>query len=204
MRKIAWITLFTLILISHVFSASYYRGMPVGATVGTYHDLSVETIYSTSENDTQGVPFDLASETVSSGAGRIIANWTVNSNYLPLTVNVKAEDLKLFGGDVSIPYGLRFSYSYPVFGEGTGSADSNGGYFLIKSENFSDSQYGVSFTFSRNEVAETQAQGIHSIDMPIRIFIPQEKQNEIMRNGESYPDGLYTATVTVTIDGGEL
>ena len=199
MRKLICFTSLVLIILSNVFSAEYYRGMPVGATVGTYHDLSVETIYSTSENDTQGVPFDLASETVSSGSGRVIANWTINSNYLPLTVSVVADDLQLFGGDEKIPYGLRFSYSYPAFGEGTGGSTSNNGYFLIGSESFNNSEYGKSFTFS-----ETQEQGIHSIDMPIRIYIPQNEQSEILNNSESYPDGLYTATVTVTIEGREL
>ena len=204
MRKIACLTILTLILLSNAFSADtdythYYRGMPVGATVGAYHDLSVETIYSSSESDSQGVPFDLASDTVSSGSGRIIASWTINSNYLPLTVKVKAEDLKLFGGDETIPYGLRFSYSYPKFGEGTGDATSVDSYFLIGSESFGNSEYGDNFTFS-----ETQEQGMHSIDMPIRIYSPQDKPHEIVNNGDSYPAGLYTATVTVTIEGGEL
>ena len=204
MRKIACLTILTLILLSNAFSADtdythYYRGMPVGATVGAYHDLSVETIYSSSESDSQGVPFDLASDTVSSGSGRIIASWTINSNYLPLTVSVDAEDLQFFGGDEKIPYGLRFSYSYPEFGEGTGSATSVDGYFLIGSDGFDNHEYGKNYTFSA-----MQEQGIHSIDMPIRIYIPQDKQNEIVNNGDSYPDGLYTATVTVKIEGEEL
>lgn len=180
------------------------RQIHVSGVLGDMHSISVTPISSTSIDSAEGMPFDLRSEDVAAQPGRRIATWSLHSNYLPVTLKVDADDLKFTsnGTVATVPYVLRFAYSYPVYSTSeTGESESEleSGFFFIGSEG-AHAEYGKTYTFG----AEEELQGLEVISSPesdIRFFLALP-DGKTIDDDTIYPPGdPYVATVTLTIEG---
>ena len=69
------------------------RSMAIQGVLGDVHTITVTPI-SASEEGGDGMPFSLLADDVASSPGHTIANWTMMTNYLPVTVSVAAEHLE--------------------------------------------------------------------------------------------------------------
>lgn len=180
------------------------RQIHVSGVLGDMHSISVTPISSTSIDSAEGMPFDLRSEDVAAQPGRRIATWSLHSNYLPVTLKVDADDLEFTSSNgtvATVPYVLRFAYSYPVYSTSeTGESESEleSGFFFIGSEG-ATAEYGKTYTFG----AEEELQGLEVISSPesdIRFFLALP-EGEIDKDDIYPPGDPYVATVTLTIEG---
>lgn len=176
------------------------RQIHVSGVLGDMHSISVTPISSTSIDSAEGMPFDLRSEDVAAQPGRRIATWSLHSNYLPVTLKVDAGDLEFSSSNetvATVPYVLRFAYSYPVYETGKSEPKLKSGFFYIGSENATG--YEKEYTFGE----EVELQGLEVISSPesdIRFFLALP-EGEIDKDDIYPPGDPYVATVTLTIEG---
>lgn len=193
MKKVILLALLFFISIVPGFAEPETRSFPIGASVGNFHQVIV-----TGETSSEK-PIDLNSDQVRDvQVGECVGLWSIYSNYHPLTVEIEAADLTEGSiTDSSIPYLLKFSYSYAIYDNGAFKENAQG-IFYVKSTTCNTVD-GVqveednSFTF----VAAQQPQGISSVDQEIRLIVPEGNISENAKHGN------YSATVTITITGGE-
>ena len=163
----------------------------------------------------EGVPFDIEDATLNptdSSGGRLIGNWSLTSNSLPVNLSISADDLtQIVVNDderepiteVSIPYILRFSFSYPVYDtNGKWTHNEIGSFYVcssgvdsVKLES-SDIPTGADsdgiYRFEENPLTP-QKLTINQSDL--RILIPS-----YARSYQNYSPGTYNATVTLTME----
>ena len=161
----------------------------------------------------EGVPFNIEDDTVNptdSSGGRLIGNWSLTSNSLPVNLSVTADDLTLIINDDAgqtttgiIPYILRFSFSYPIYDtNGNWSYNEIGSFYVCSSSvvsvelKSSDIPTGAdsdgSYRFEENPLTP-QKLTINQSDL--RILIPS-----YARLYQNYSPGTYNATVTLTME----
>lgn len=161
----------------------------------------------------EGVPFNIEDDTVNptdSSGGRLIGNWSLTSNSLPVNLSVTADDLTLIINDDAgqtttgiIPYILRFSFSYPIYDtNGNWSYNEIGSFYvcstsvdsaeLLKSDIPTDADSDGIYRFEKNSLTP-QKLTINQSDL--RILIPN-----YARTYSVYPPGIYNATVTLTME----
>ena len=174
------------ILVSLVLPGFSYveRGMrsfDILAQKGRYHDMTVSPIASTSMSDAQGIPFYLTASNIMANAdgnpeyGRLIAEWSMTTNYSDVKLHIEATPL------VSDKDAI-------IDGSATGKEISG----TIKVESgVSSGQY--------YEFGYRQGGAVNFANRPVRLIL-----KNISDPGElaSYPTGGYSATVTLTIEGG--
>lgn len=219
MRKI---TLLLVMAISSicVFGATTHlqtRGMDINAFNNKYHNLTVEPIYG-NLSSSEGMPFDLTQDDVkysNTGSaltrGRAIAYWSLHTNFTPVDIKIKAENLVLtetFDGqivdtpdkDKEIGYYLFLPYSF-IAQDPEEISKTYTGYMKVKSvENGSDTEevyssvndqvdQPISMTLQNNA-------GIDTGSFPIRFMLQEDASNKI----GSYASGIYRADVTITVE----
>lgn len=165
------------------------KSFPIGASVGTFHKVEV------TGNTSSEKPLDLNSNEIKDvQIGEIVGYWSIYSNYNPLTVEIKAADLT---NNMVIPYLLKFSYNYAIYENGNFKEDADGVFYVASDtcENTGSVKVEENNRFSFK--AEYQPQGISSANQEIRLIVPE---GTITNDTES---GNYSATVTITITGGE-
>lgn len=182
------------------------RSMAIQGVLGDVHTITVTPI-SASEEGGDGMPFSLLADDVKTSPGHTIANWTMMTNYLPVTVRVAAEHLesdalKSDGSRAYVHYVLRFGYEYPVYDEND-DFDLVTGSFTVKSvavgTEVEDSKQ--SFTFSR------PADGFQGIELlstgqcVIAFYLDETVVESI--GTDDYPYGSYSATVTIMLESDE-
>lgn len=166
------------------------KSFPIGASVGTFHKVEV------TGNTSSEKPLDLNSNEIKDmQIGEIVGYWNIYSNYNPLTVEIKAADLTNNMGSL-IPYLLKFSYNYAIYENGNFKEDDDGVFYVASDtcENTGSVKVEENNRFSFK--AEYQPQGISSANQEIRLIVPEGNitdETEI---------GSYSATVTITIIGG--
>lgn len=166
------------------------KSFPIGASVGTFHKVEV------TGNTSSEKPLDLNSNEIKDmQIGEIVGYWNIYSNYNPLTVEIKAADLTNNMGSL-IPYLLKFSYNYAIYENGNFKEDADGVFYVASDtcENTGSVKVEENNRFSFK--AEYQPQGISSANQEIRLIVPEGNitdETEI---------GSYSATVTITIIGG--
>ena len=160
----------------------------------------------------EGVPFNIEDDTLNptdSSGGRLIGNWSMTSNSLPVNLSVTADDLTLIINDDAgqtttgkIPYILRFSFSYPIYDtNGNWSYNEIGSFYVcssscdsekVKSDIPTDADSDGRFRFEENSLTP---QKLTINQSELRILIP-----EYARTYSDYPRGIYNATVTLTME----
>lgn len=191
MKKVILLALLIFISIIPGFAEPETRTFPIGASVGNFHQVIVSGETSSEK------PIDLNSDQVRDvQVGECVGLWSIYSNYNPLTVKIEADDLT-DGKGSQIPYLLKLSYDYAVYENGSFKEDADGVFYVgSKSCVYSGNvevQTNNSFSFK----AAYQPQGISSVNQEIRLIVPE---GTITNNTKS---GNYSATVTITITGGE-
>lgn len=180
------------------------RSMAIQGVLGDVHTITVTPI-SASEEGGDGMPFSLLADDVASSPGHTIANWTMMTNYLPVTVRVAAEHLesdalKSDGSRAYVHYVLRFGYEYPVYDEND-DFDLVTGSFTVKSVDL-DTEVEDSeeyFTFSR---PEDGFQGIELLSTG-QCVIAFYLADGVDISSSDYPYGSYSATVTIMLESDE-
>ena len=185
------------------------RSMAIQGVLGDVHTITVTPI-SASEEGGDGMPFSLLADDVKTSPGHTIANWTMMTNYLPVTVRVAAEHLESdalnsVGSRAYVPYVLRFGYEYPVYDEND-DFDLVLGSFTVASvepgtevTEVEDSMH--TFTFSR------PADGFQGIELlstgqcVIAFYLDETVVESI--GTDDYPYGSYSATVTIMLESDE-
>ena len=182
------------------------RSMAIQGVLGDVHTITVTPI-SASEEGGDGMPFSLLADDVKASPGHTIANWTMMTNYLPVTVKVAAEHLesdalKSDGSRASVPYVLRFGYEYPVYDEND-NFDLVTGSFTVKSvavgTEVEDSKQ--SFTFSRPEDGFQGIELLSTGQCVIAFYLDETVVESI--GTDAYPYGSYSATVTIMLESDE-
>lgn len=173
------------------------RGLDVSATNGKYHRLIIREF---SDDEVMlasgiGMPFNLAGQDVQytaadKYAGREIAEWSVHSNYTPITIKIKAEDLSKATGSNSgkRTEGLGYILFFPYAFENGGKLVS--GFMKVESEKEYDS--------STNPISQNYGDnGINTSFLPIRFMLKEDVDLT------AFEPGIYNATVTITMEGTE-
>lgn len=197
-----------MILLVHFFlcADTDTRSMAIQGVLGDVHTITVTPI-SASEEGGDGMPFSLLADDVKASPGHTIANWTMMTNYLPVTVRVAAEHLKSdalnsVGSRASVPYVLRFGYEYPVYDEND-NFDLVTGSFTVKSvavgTEVEDSKQ--SFTFSRPEDGFQGIELLSTGQCVIAFYLDETVVESI--GTDAYPYGSYSATVTIMLESDE-
>lgn len=182
------------------FSSYVERGMrsfDILAQKGRYHDMTVSPIASTSMSDTQGIPFYLTASNIMANAdgnpeyGRLIAEWSMTTNYSDVKLHIKATSL-VSDNDASrsLDYILGFYYIYPEIIDGSATGNEISGTIKVESGVPSGQYY---------EFGYRPGGAVNFANRPVRLIL-----TDISDPGElaSYPTGGYSATVTLTIEGG--
>lgn len=194
-----------ILLVSFILcSTTDTRSMAIQGVLGDVHTITVTPI-SASEEGGDGMPFSLLADDVASSPGHTIANWTMMTNYLPVTVRVAAQHLesdalKSDGSRAYVPYVLRFGYEYPVYDEND-DFDLVTGSFTVKSVSVG-TEVGnstESFTFSR---PEDGFQGIELLSTG-QCVIAFYLADGVDISSSDYPYGSYSATVTIMLESNE-
>lgn len=193
MRRFASFVILILLLPCMLFARKLIKTVPmdVEMAVDIVAEVTVENIAGV--GDSSDNAFDLInSDFVNDmSQGLPIATWTIRSNYKPLSVKIKASDLKATSGsNDTIPYLLNLESSY---------VENNGevsGEFYIKSDGYTGqfSSQAVSdglYTFTPNV-----ALGVNFADNQIKFIIP----DDVDLNGKD--NTTYSATVIFTIQEG--
>lgn len=207
MKKTALIIILLLFILTNVFCyvALDKRSIDINAVKGAYHNIIVEPVYG-NITDPAGMPFDLTGEDVKYVSvnetsailgGREIAQWSMHSNFAPVEIKVEAPDLTMVesysGKDESqsISYFLYFPYRYmdetgkPAEGVMKVSSGGSVGVFTIS---------GIDI---KNPDGSVGGKRIDTGTFPVRFMLTETASNNI----ETYEPGLYTANVTITVDG---
>ena len=194
-----------ILLVSFILCADTdTRSMAIQGVLGDVHTITVTPI-SASEEGGEGMPFSLLADDVKASPGHTIANWTMMTNYLPVTVSVAAQHLESDalqsdGSRAYVPYVLRFGYEYPVYDEND-DFDLVTGSFTVKSVDLGteveDSKQ--SFTFSR---PEDGFQGIELLSTG-QCVIAFYLADGVDISSSDYPYGSYSATVTIMLESDE-
>lgn len=182
------------------------RSMAIQGVLGDVHTITVTPI-SASEEGGDGMPFSLLADDVASSPGHTIANWTMMTNYLPVTVRVAAEHLesdalKSDGSRAYVHYVLRFGYEYPVY-DGNDDFDLVTGSFTVKSVDL-DAEVEDSeeyFTFSRPEDGFQGIELLSTGQCVIAFYLDEKVVESIVT--DDYPYGSYSATVTIMLESDE-
>ena len=182
------------------------RSMAIQGVLGDVHTITVTPI-SASEEGGDGMPFSLLADDVASSPGHTIANWTMMTNYLPVTVSVAAEHLESdalnsVGRRAYVPYVLRFGYEYPVYDEND-DFDLVTGSFTVKSVDL-DTEVEDSeeyFTFSRPEDGFQGIELLSTGQCVIAFYLDEKVVESIVT--DDYPYGSYSATVTIMLESDE-
>ena len=182
------------------------RSMAIQGVLGDVHTITVTPI-SASEEGGDGMPFSLLADDVASSPGHTIANWTMMTNYLPVTVSVAAEHLesdalKSDGSRAYVHYVLRFGYEYPVYDEND-DFDLVTGSFTVKSVDL-DTEVEDSeeyFTFSRPEDGFQGIELLSTGQCVIAFYLDETVVESI--GTDDYPYGSYSATVTIMLESDE-
>ena len=182
------------------------RSMAIQGVLGDVHTITVTPI-SASEEGGDGMPFSLLADDVKASPGHTIANWTMMTNYLPVTVSVAAEHLEsdALNSDGSrsyVHYVLRFGYEYPVYDEND-DFDLVTGSFTVKSVDL-DTEVEDSeeyFTFSRPEDGFQGIELLSTGQCVIAFYLDEKVVESIVT--DDYPYGSYSATVTIMLESDE-
>lgn len=178
------------------------RGLDVSATNGKYHRLIIREF---SDDEVMlasgiGMPFNLAGQDVQytaadkQYAGREIAEWSVHSNYTPITIKIKAEDLSLSKATGSNSGketdGLGYILFFPYVFENGGNLVS--GFMKVESGKEYDSSK------AENPISQNyDDNGINTSFLPIRFMLKEDVDLT------AFEPGIYNATVTITMEGTE-
>jgi len=175
------------------------RSIDVAATNGKYHRLIIREF---SDDEVMlasgiGMPFNLAGQDVQytatdKYAGREIAEWSVHSNYTPITIKIMAEDLSLpketGSNSGKKTEGLGYILFFPYAFENGGKLVS--GFMQVKS--------GKEYDSSTNPISDDYGDnGINTSFLPIRFML----KNDVVLT--DFEPGIYNATVTITMEGTE-
>ena len=182
------------------------RSMAIQGVLGDVHTITVTPI-SASEEGGEGMPFSLLADDVKASPGHTIANWTMMTNYLPVTVSVAAQHLesdalKSDGSRAYVHYVLRFGYEYPVYDEND-DFDLVTGSFTVKSVDL-DTEVEDSeeyFTFSRPEDGFQGIELLSTGQCVIAFYLDETAVESI--GTDDYPYGSYSATVTIMLESDE-
>ena len=181
------------------FSSYVERGMrsfDILAQKGRYHDMTVSPIASTSMSDSQGIPFYLTASNIMANAdgnpeyGRLIAEWSMTTNYSDVNLHIEATPLVSDDASRSLDYILGFYYIYPEIIDGSATGKEISGTIKVESGVSSGQDY---------EFGYRQGGAVNFANRPVRLIL-----KDISDPGKlaSYPTGGYSATVTLTIEGG--
>lgn len=151
--------------------------LQIGGFYNQEAGISVEPITSSSEN--MGMPFNLLGNDVSTAPGRPICLWNAISNGSEVTVQVNAENLASGQTSSTLPYVLRFYYTL------------DGGKTYDYQEVDSEGQGSIEIN---------SGSGTIELDGLINFYLPQDTQ---IADDSLYPEGNYTANVTLTIEGAQ-
>lgn len=182
------------------------RSMAIQGVLGDVHTITVTPI-SASEEGGEGMPFSLLADDVKTSPGHTIANWTMMTNYLPVTVRVAAQHLesdalKSDGSRAYVHYVLRFGYEYPVYDEND-DFDLVTGSFTVKSVDLDTEveESEESFTFSRPEDGFQGIELLSTGQCVIAFYLDETVVESI--GTDDYPYGSYSATVTIMLESDE-
>lgn len=200
------ITMLTMILcpLFTVDQKSDTRRMDIRGTLGPVHTMTITSIPRTSLADPDGMPFDLRSDDLQISPGRKIANWTLTSNYMPVTLRINAPDLvSETYDDVSIPYTLRFSYSYPEYHMDSSITTEIGAFYVNSSDN---EEFSYQFKNSEDVLQglEIIATGTCNIYFILGHYNGDSFEEKIDISDSKYPTGDYSTTVTVILEAPEI
>lgn len=181
------------------------RSMSIQGILGDVHSITVTPISATEEGG-DGMPFSLLADDVKASPGHPIANWTMMTNYLPVTVKVAAEHLesdaiKSDGTRATVPYVLRFGYEYPVYDEND-NFDLVTGSFEIRSVDAGTGveNSGQSFSFKRPEGGFQGIELLSTGQCVIAFYLA----DGVNISSSDYPYGSYSATVTIMLEEGTV
>ena len=182
------------------------RSMAIQGVLGDVHTITVTPI-SASEEGGDGMPFSLLADDVKTSPGHTIANWTMMTNYLPVTVRVAAQHLESDainsdGYRAYVPYVLRFGYEYPVYDEND-DFDLVTGSFTVTSVDLDTEveESEESFTFSRPEDGFQGIELLSTGQCVIAFYLDESVAKTI--GTDEYPYGSYSATVTIMLESDE-
>ena len=209
-----------LISLSISFAGAHYAqrslGMDITAYSRQYHNVTVTPVYSSSLSDPVGMPFDLTAEDVryvenafNEGdlhtAGRKIAEWSLHSNFTPVNVIIQADPLTpADGGNTEIDYYLFFPYIYHDIGNNIDVS----GFMMIQSGEIYHSINDYDGNGNINPISEDLRDvngvsiGLDIGTYPVRFMLKEDVSKNI-GNRQIYPSGVYTADVTITLEGNE-
>ena len=180
--------------------------MAIQGVLGDVHTITVTPI-SASEEGGDGMPFSLLADDVKTSPGHTIANWTMMTNYLPVTVRVAAQHLESDainsdGYRAYVPYVLRFGYEYPVYDEND-DFDLVTGSFTVTSVDLDTEveESEESFTFSRPEDGFQGIELLSTGQCVIAFYLDESVAKTI--GTDEYPYGSYSATVTIMLESDE-
>lgn len=193
MKRTALILILLLFILASAFSYVELdkRSMDIVAVKGAYHNIIVKPIYG-SVDDPAGMPFDLTADDVkfvnetNEVLGREIAQWSMHSNFAPVTIKISAPALKMTasysGTEESdlISYFLYFPYRYT---DGAGKIAED----IIKVESDNSHSFVIDGVEGR----------VNTGTFPVRFMLSKDSSDNI----KDYEPGLYTANVTITVDG---
>lgn len=196
-----------ILLVSFILCADTdTRSMAIQGVLGDVHTITVTPI-SASEEGGEGMPFSLLADDVKASPGHTIANWTMMTNYLPVTVRVAAQHLesdalKSDGSRAYVHYVLRFGYEYPVYDEND-DFDLVTGSFEIKSVDAGTEveNSDQSFSFKRPEGGFQGIELLSTGQCVIAFYLDEKVVESIVT--DDYPYGSYSATVTIMLESDE-
>ena len=221
MKKIFYSIFLNLLIASCLFSAesinpmdelrtafpsgnrSFFQSMSIGGSYGDFAGLKFNIT---------GSGFDLEDSTLTSN-GHPLGTWTMNANFMPVELRIKAEDLSLSytaGGiteTASVPYILRFAYMYPEYASDGKSYNTISNAFYVGSVSlyatgYEDSRFELNPVDSADNTVHQEFRKENYTTAPQKLNIVDQEIMFILPEGipvSDIPSGTYTANVVVEL-----
>lgn len=165
--------------------------------VSVYHKINITTLTDTGGLG-YGMPFDITDDEVQYNSldqnlGRLIARWDFSSTISNVAITIKASPMTFKDNtSITLNYYISFKYKFALFNSDGSYKEDEVGYILTNS---TDSD-GESKNFNI-AVEQDSFPIISSSQQDIRFMF----MDGVDPTDATYPDGSYTATVTVTFTG---
>lgn len=204
MKKIVLILLLSIVIFSQAtaktptsdFTEQYNKWKSDSKFSGLTHEMDIRgsvtpagnisiTIFDSSNDESKGIPFNIAGGDVSLPAGRPIGEFTLFSNSPHVKISVTASPLK--SGEEELSYTLKFSYKFASYGDdGKLEGEMTAGEFDVSSDN-------VSHPHEIKADSEHQQIKINGANGGINIYIAEDDANVAA-------PGFYESTVMISME----
>lgn len=170
------------------------RQLPVVGVVGKVHSASISPILGATTTSAEGMPFDILGAGVQYSSrpetGRIIATWSLLTNYYPATLSVTVTPLRGVVSLETLNYMLYIKYVYTCFDSSMTQLTVDDA-LIVETSNGQPGSASVVLSVPSGAISDSYIAINHS---PVRFMFTDD-----ISILEASPDDEYIATVTFTV-----